>query len=376
MNRIERIIIHSGDRYSLTVRLKSLTRVAGGSVSLAIYTDAGSLLLSKTVPAVTDGIDLAVIDLDSAETATLRAGRHWLGVRYWFAGEDPQAITLAYQVQCEVRRGFPSDPGAIAAGGAGEQGAVVFVMPPDAPGMGRNIVSVELANADIPALTAEEVETIIAGLAAGLLFDAPANGSLYLRQDAAWVVLPPYPDVPVQEAPIDTTPYVRQDAAWLSLPPYPDVPVQEAPIDTTPYVRQDGAWLSLPMPSHNDLGGLNSGDFRHLTAAEYTKFQQPTDALGTLTTGDTITLDVAAYGATTATIPDAATITLAATGWPAAGFSEAHTLILTMQGSATVQIPVAWVPQGGDLTFDAAGSVTLVVYSPDGGTSIYYTGGQ
>ena len=218
-------------------------------------------------------------------------------------------------------------------------------MPPDAPGMSRNIVSVELANADIPALTADETATLLAGLEAGLLFDAPADGSFYLRQDQEWVTLPPYPDVPVLEAPIDTTPYVRQDAAWLP----------------------------LPVPSHNATGDLNTGDFRHLTAAEYTNLQQATNPLGTLTTGDTVTLDIAEYGATTATVPDTATITLAATGWRGAGYWDSHALILTLEGAATVQIPVDWIPQGATLTFATAGTVTLVVYSPDG-TNIYYAG--
>ena len=127
---------------------------------------------------------------------------------------------------------------------------------------------------------------------------------------------------------------------------------------------------------HNDLGGLNAGDFRHLTAAEYATLQQATNPLGTLTTGDTVTLDVANYGSTTATVPDTATITLAATGWRGAGYWDSHALILTLEGAATVQIPVDWIPQGATLTFASAGTVTLVVYSPDGGTTVLYAAGS
>ena len=109
-------------------------------------------------------------------------------------------------------------------------------------------------------------------------------------------------------------------------------------------------------------------------AEEYSRLQEATNPLGALLDGDTITLDVANYGATTATIPDTATITLAATGWRGAGFWDSHALILTLEGAATVQIPVDWIPQGATLTFAAAGTVTLIVYSPDGGTTVLYAG--
>ena len=310
------IIIYRGDKYALTARLLTETRITGGSVTFAINSDRHELLFERTVDALVEGADIAAIDLAGMDTAGIPPGFHFLSIRYWQDG--PDAITLAAGVPVEVRRGYPHAPGAVVAGGLGEQGAVLFVMPPDATGANRLVLNIETQGAAIPALTRVEVAEFQAALDEGL--------------------------------------------------------VTEAPIDTTPYVREDAGWVPLPVPSHNATGGLNEGDFLHLTAAEYATLQQATNPLGLLTTGDTVTLEIAAYGATTATVPDTATITLAATGWRGVGYWDSHALILTLEGAATVQIPVDWIPQGATLTFASAGTVTLVVYSPDGGTTVLYAG--
>jgi hypothetical protein len=67
--------------------------------------------------------------------------------------------------------------------------------------------------------------------------DAPADGNLYARENAAWTVVPPPTGVP--EAPTDGRPYSRQNAAWT---PTPTTPLTDAPTDGRQYARQTGAW--------------------------------------------------------------------------------------------------------------------------------------
>jgi hypothetical protein len=114
-------------------------------------------------------------------------------------------------------------------------------------------------------------------VAGGNVDVAPAiEQPILFAEDADWFIVMPYrpslggegePGIP--EAPIDATPYVRQDAAWLSMPPSG---IEEAPADATPYVRQDTAWLPMP-PS--GLTGIGADAIHALTQAEYDLLAPP-----------------------------------------------------------------------------------------------------
>jgi hypothetical protein len=77
----------------------------------------------------------------------------------------------------------------------------------------------------------------------GTVTDAPADGQLYGRRDAAWAQVPPPVPPDVAEAPTDGQLYGRENAAWTPVPP-PDV--QEAPFDGQLYGRLNGAWDVVP----------------------------------------------------------------------------------------------------------------------------------
>jgi hypothetical protein len=75
-------------------------------------------------------------------------------------------------------------------------------------------------------------------------FDAPDDGTEYVRKDNTWV---PNSGGSFPEAPVDGNQYARKNAAWDQV----SIPVQEAPIDGKQYAREDGAWAEISV-----VGGL------------------------------------------------------------------------------------------------------------------------
>ena len=79
----------------------------------------------------------------------------------------------------------------------------------------------------------DKINEIIAG--GGGIPDAPSDGTLYGRKNAAWDAVP----APgIADAPSDGTLYARKNAAWDAVP----AGVEEAPNDGLPYVRQSQNW--------------------------------------------------------------------------------------------------------------------------------------
>jgi hypothetical protein len=72
-------------------------------------------------------------------------------------------------------------------------------------------------------------------------FDAPSDGTEYVRRDSAWV---PNSGGSFPEAPVDSKQYARKNAAWAEVV-IPAVPVQEAPIDGKQYARKNAGWSEV-----------------------------------------------------------------------------------------------------------------------------------
>jgi hypothetical protein len=69
-------------------------------------------------------------------------------------------------------------------------------------------------------------------------FDAPDDGTEYVRKDNTWV---PNSGGSFPEAPVDGKQYARKNAAWDQV----SIPVQEAPVDGKQYAREDGEWSEV-----------------------------------------------------------------------------------------------------------------------------------
>lgn len=77
----------------------------------------------------------------------------------------------------------------------------------------------------------------------GNVYDAPADGVYYVRQNQGWVA------DPIQEAPTDGAQYARTSGAWTAIS-FPTPPVGEAPTDGQQYVRKNSGWAVLALPSN------------------------------------------------------------------------------------------------------------------------------
>jgi len=77
----------------------------------------------------------------------------------------------------------------------------------------------------------------------GNVYDAPADGVYYVRQNQGWVA------DPIQEAPTDGSQYARTNGAWTAIS-FPTPPVGEAPTDGQQYVRKNSGWAVLALPSN------------------------------------------------------------------------------------------------------------------------------
>jgi hypothetical protein len=89
------------------------------------------------------------------------------------------------------------------------------------------------------------IDTQVATIASqtGGLADAPADGNLYARENAAWAVVPP--PTGVSEAPTDGKSYARSLANWT--PIQPSV-LSDAPNDGVLYGRQSAHWAAVSPP--------------------------------------------------------------------------------------------------------------------------------
>jgi hypothetical protein len=94
-------------------------------------------------------------------------------------------------------------------------------------------------NADLDLIDAQ-VAFVAASTGQGIP-DAPSDGNLYARENAAWAVVPP--PTSVAEAPTDGKNYARSDAQWVPIPPSP---LTDAPADGRQYGRQSLAWTVIP----------------------------------------------------------------------------------------------------------------------------------
>jgi hypothetical protein len=91
------------------------------------------------------------------------------------------------------------------------------------------------------------------------LADAPSDGTLYGRKDAAWEAVPDS----LPDAPSDGTLYGRKDGAWEAAA----AGLSDAPSDGTLYGRKDGDWEVVPDggPTSIELSLFAAGE---LTATE------------------------------------------------------------------------------------------------------------
>jgi hypothetical protein len=114
---------------------------------------------------------------------------------------------------------------------------------------GRMAGDLMLASDPLDASQAATKRYVDAQFSGGGLPDAPVDGVLYGRQDAAWAPVPP-PGTGgggIPDAPADGVLYGRLDAAWAPVPP-PGTGggIPEAPADGMLYGRQDYAWAQIP----------------------------------------------------------------------------------------------------------------------------------
>jgi hypothetical protein len=116
---------------------------------------------------------------------------------------------------------------------------------------------------------------VLAPAASGGLPDAPADGTLYGRQNTAWVAVP----VSMADAPNDGTLYGRKNLAWVAVPAsLPDAPndgslygrkslgwalvpasIPDAPNDGSYYARRNLAWAVVPAVSPATVAPLMDG---------------------------------------------------------------------------------------------------------------------
>lgn len=74
--------------------------------------------------------------------------------------------------------------------------------------------------------------------------DAPVDGKLYGRQDAAWTEVPAGTGGGIAEAPADGKTYGRKDEDWAEIIG-DGGGIPEAPIDGKHYIRKDAQWFEL-----------------------------------------------------------------------------------------------------------------------------------
>lgn len=91
--------------------------------------------------------------------------------------------------------------------------------------------------------------------------DAPSDGSLYGRLDAAWSQVPP---PGISDAPSDNKEYARLNGNWVEIPE-DQTGVPEAPIDSKTYGRNNAAWVEVT--GGGSGGGIVYKGTRDLTLA-------------------------------------------------------------------------------------------------------------
>lgn len=124
----------------------------------------------------------------------------------------------------------------------------------------------------------------------GNVYDAPADGTQYVREDGAWVA----PDV--QEAAMDGNLYARKNGAWTSF----TQGIEEAPTGGKTYGRKSSTWVEVTTEAPTDGAYyVRSGG----TWAKYNRYD-----LATATT--TATLDVSTAQIFTVSLSTAKTLTL------------------------------------------------------------------
>jgi hypothetical protein len=190
---------------------------------------------------------------------------------------------------------------------------------------GRMIGPLILAADPANAPEAATKRYVDAQFSAGGFPDAPVDGVLYGRQDAAWAAVPP-PGTGgggIPDAPADGVLYGRQDAAWTAVPP-PGTGgggIPDAPADGVLYGRQDAAWA--PIPPGGFVEPIGPGTFGRL--------QTGTWARTVVVEGDVMTGPLQ--------VPDGipALVSLAV-GEPTTGFyrSPAQGLIATHEGTGVM----------------------------------------
>jgi len=190
---------------------------------------------------------------------------------------------------------------------------------------GRMIGPLILAADPANAPEAATKRYVDAQFSAGGFPDAPVDGVLYGRQDAAWAAVPP-PGTGgggIPDAPADGVLYGRQDAAWTAVPP-PGTGgggIPDAPADGVLYGRQDAAWA--PIPPGGFVEPIGPGTFGRL--------QTGTWARTVVVEGDVMTGPLQ--------VPDGipARVSLAV-GEPTTGFyrSPAQGLIATHEGTGVM----------------------------------------